>query len=667
MQKFDVDMQRPGVPLVVYAKQGDTARAIQLEMFDGGMPYTPPDSSRAIVFYKTASGEGNYSQNVVIAGNLLKIPLIAQMLTNAGGGLMCVVIGAPDGALATWNMEVRVEGVPGIDSKAATEWYTALSEVVGETLKNALRAETAAASAEKSAKESAASASTAQAITDRYDNDLAGSTEKTTEIVTCNLLSGTPLDVVSHIAPVQEGAGDPSPTNVRPIKGWSGVNLTQSGRNLAKLLPDASTRNGVTRTLNPVTGEFTLKGTPTKAFSLALTSSMQMPGGATITNGVDNNFFESMPEGAYLYLRDTVSDKEYATLDVNRHAAKTVAFPAGSGVTVDARLYIPKGKPIDVTFRYAMVQGSTAPTIYQPYQGKDYTQQFDQPVYGGKYHWNTGELTSSWKKVMLSSVPLGLYTAEPSKGITKFSGTLPGGAPGEDNIISNKLKYKARAHGRQDPWLCSTHATLDEYLYLTVPESIAKTPEEFKSWLAQNGDIEIAYKTTNPETIQLTPQPILALNGNNTLYSDAGGNITVSRQANIFDAIYPVGSIYTSVSPVDPGNLFGGKWEQIEGRFLLAADRQHSAGSTGGEEKHTLTSAELPSSFNDLIVNGNSGWKVGTDLNLGIETQETNYVKLTGVEATSGKTHKLGSYIGSGQAHNNMPPYLAVYIFQRIA
>ncbi len=370
-------------------------------------------------------------------------------------------------------------------------------------------------------------------------------------VVSCHPVKAYPLDVVSHIAPVQEGAGDPSPTNVRPIKGWSGVDLTQSGRNLAKLLPDTSTRNGVTRTLNPVTGEFTLKGTPTKAFSLALTSSMQMPGGATITNGVDNNFFKSMPEGAYLYLRDTVSDKEYASLDAHGDMAKTVTFPAGSGVTVDARLYIPKGKLIDVTFRYAMVQGSTAPTIYQPYQGKDYTQQFDQLVYGGEYHWNTGELTPSWKKVMLSSLTLGKYTSEAVPGITKFSGALPGGSHGEDNIVSNKLKYKARAHGRQDPWLCSTHATLDEYLYLTVPESIAKTPEEFKSWLAQNGDIEIAYKTTNPETIQMNPQPILALDGTNTLYSDAGDTTVqgytdpVWERQQLRDAIAALGQLPT--------------------------------------------------------------------------------------------------------------------------
>lgn len=74
---------------------------------------------------------------------------------------------------------------------------------------------------------------------------------------------------------------------------------------------------------------------------------------------------------------------------------------------------------------------------------------------------------------------------------------------------------------------------------------------------------------------------------------------------------YPVGSFYFSSDPTSPQMLFGGVWEQVKGRFLYAADGKHPAGSTGGEETHTLTSAEMP-------------------------------------------------------AHNNMPPFLAAYCWHRI-
>lgn len=58
---------------------------------------------------------------------------------------------------------------------------------------------------------------------------------------------------------------------------------------------------------------------------------------------------------------------------------------------------------------------------------------------------------------------------------------------------------------------------------------------------------------------------------------------------NIFDMIYPVGSIYISVNTVNPSVLFGGTWEPIQDRFLLGTGSTYSAGSTGGETNHTLT------------------------------------------------------------------------------
>lgn len=151
MQKFDIDIQNPGAPLIVHAKQGDTVRKMQIALYDGGVPYIPPGGTVAIVYYKGTSGEGNYSANIRIDSNVLTIPLITQMLANAGGGAMCVVLQDVDkGQLGTWNMQLQVEDVPGLNSKAATEWFTALSEYIAQTLKNAERAETAASAAKKS-------------------------------------------------------------------------------------------------------------------------------------------------------------------------------------------------------------------------------------------------------------------------------------------------------------------------------------------------------------------------------------------------------------------------------------------------------------------------------------------------------------------------------------
>lgn len=116
-------------------------------------------------------------------------------------------------------------------------------------------------------------------------------------------------------------------------------------------------------------------------------------------------------------------------------------------------------------------------------------------------------------------------------------------------------------------------------------------------------------------------------------------------------ASYPVGSIYISVNNTNPGEIFGGTWEQLKDTFLLAAGDKYAAGTTGGEEKHTLTVSEMPSHSH-----GNAG----------------SYVDPAGISTSRDRSSGSGTnthtgYAGGGQAHNNMPPYTAVYVWKRIA
>ena len=73
------------------------------------------------------------------------------------------------------------------------------------------------------------------------------------------------------------------------------------------------------------------------------------------------------------------------------------------------------------------------------------------------------------------------------------------------------------------------------------------------------------------------------------------------------DEVYPVGSIYMSVNATDPGTLFGGVWQRIKERFLLASGDTHGAGSTGGEFEHTLTVEEMPSHSHSMPSNSAGG------------------------------------------------------------
>ena len=129
------------------------------------------------------------------------------------------------------------------------------------------------------------------------------------------------------------------------------------------------------------------------------------------------------------------------------------------------------------------------------------------------------------------------------------------------------------------------------------------------------------------------------------------------------DEIYPVGSIYMSVNSTDPGTLFGGTWARITGKFLLAATdggssgASQAAGNTGGEATHTLTTDEMPSHGHKTLYY-NSGGDQSWGFNFSSPGGLSGNTQLTssGIEPT-----------GGGGAHNNMPPYLAVYIWQRTA
>lgn len=132
----------------------------------------------------------------------------------------------------------------------------------------------------------------------------------------------------------------------------------------------------------------------------------------------------------------------------------------------------------------------------------------------------------------------------------------------------------------------------------------------------------------------------------------------------ILDIVYPIGSVYISVNTTNPSTLFGGKWTRITGRFLLAADDStYKNGATGGEAEHTLTINELPKNsmkiphvawYDDCSISG-GGWK-----QIGREQAERE----GDVQSITNNGWHIMS-IGNNEAHNNMPPYLAVYIWKR--
>lgn len=117
---------------------------------------------------------------------------------------------------------------------------------------------------------------------------------------------------------------------------------------------------------------------------------------------------------------------------------------------------------------------------------------------------------------------------------------------------------------------------------------------------------------------------------------------------------YPVGAIYLSVTDANPASLFGGTWERIGGRFLLGADSTYAAGSTGGEAAHTLTVDEMPRHNHET-----------DNLNTSGSATPSMTVQAQDKKGFGGNVQTM--YAGGSKARNNLPPYLAVYMWVRNA
>ena len=154
---------------------------------------------------------------------------------------------------------------------------------------------------------------------------------------------------------------------------------------------------------------------------------------------------------------------------------------------------------------------------------------------------------------------------------------------------------------------------------------------------------------------------------NNKFSLDSDGNLTVNsitsndkKNLNITEicnVIYPIGSVYISINNIEPSSLFGGTWEKLEDRFLLASGKTYTNGNIGGEATHKLTIDEMPSHTHTLYIDAK-----GTT----IPAWWTRHLFVQNDSPHEAQPNNLTS-TGNSQPHNNMPPYLVVNMWKRTA
>jgi len=224
---------------------------------------------------------------------------------------------------------------------------------------------------------------------------------------------------------------------------------------------------------------------------------------------------------------------------------------------------------------------------------------------------------------------------------------------GSQNTATLKGRYKA-VDGAYSDWEAMTSNTV-----LLISGVLATT-----SYVAQ---INITDTVGSTYTYTATiPSDTVSFN-----IKDGGGGAAFGQYAQYDDRLevawsrlvvdgHPVqrmlvGHVYLTFGDENPATMYGGTWEKIAaGTFLTSAGSGYAVGATGGEATHELSTAEMP-----LHRHGTAA-RSGAD-SLGAWARIA-YPTNSGTEATM-----YTDYQGSGNAHNNMPPYIAVYMWRRTA
>lgn len=171
-------------------------------------------------------------------------------------------------------------------------------------------------------------------------------------------------------------------------------------------------------------------------------------------------------------------------------------------------------------------------------------------------------------------------------------------------------------------------------------------------------------------------------------FFNVNGTLKVNDIA-ILTNLYPVGSIYISVYNTNPSTYFGGTWEEFgTGRTLVGVDTSdndfNTAGKTGGEKAHTLTINETPahSHTGNTNTDGHHRHQIAYSDNTITQPSSNDKISVSGWDTHYGLnewlTYSGGNFsahshtfttdnTGGGNAHNNMQPYITVYMWKRTA
>ena len=321
-------------------------------------------------------------------------------------------------------------------------------------------------------------------------------------------------DLVVSIEPVPSGTGDPSPDNVRPITGWTGANVTRTGKNLmAKPMAYmGDIADDISNAFFVKAGTYAISFLSTSATSWRFAIRIyNLDGTQDTVNEPFNSAFYSTSHACWLNSGNITAKK--GAIHLAHDAYLRIGLKIGdtsSGMTIS-------GGQLEL--------GSTA-TDYEPYVGTTYPIDWTSEagtVYGGTLDVTTGVLTVKYQYRTLFNSGWVFYTTNTYRRPTNS----PNHAKIEGNILCNV--YKTLPYGSfstNDKCIC-----LGGGNDLIVKDTDYANVDDFMASIT--GQMYIAYELATPRAaIQLTPTEVKTLLGENNIFADTG-EVEVTYRADI--------------------------------------------------------------------------------------------------------------------------------------
>lgn len=329
-------------------------------------------------------------------------------------------------------------------------------------------------------------------------------------------------DAKVSFAPRQAGSGDPSPTNIRPIAGWDGVNISKAGKNLLYVddslklafssnYSNWTSENGIVTITGNATGGYIMQCFPSTDYAYSFESTYIGEDLAIRVYEFDE-YPTSLQSGELIYNANT-------STALNKPPANFTTTATGRWLVVG--FYGHHGSGNNITISKMQVEFGSTATEYEPYSGTSIPISWQTEagtVYGGTLDAMTGVLTVTHKRVKVSDFTWTYNT----NGVMRMASNTPSDMLRDGLVISDNYKTVPKVGN----W--SSFQTVDDYsiaqyapsdnLCIVIKDSRYTVPATFVS---EQGNVEIVYELAEPYVVQLNSVQIVLLAGTNTIWTDA--------------------------------------------------------------------------------------------------------------------------------------------------